>query len=396
MTALRQKQRGTVSGNRQQRRPRAGALMPPDRQPPVRGLSDIASAVEKPLAEYSREMPLELAAFFHAGQQVERCYSNTIELYDAIPKYFWGKVRREGGKYLPSIQRQFKHKKSAYQVTVFPARIINGRGEEKDYYPGLREELVEDALRKLACEGRGLFLDQQMSVVFSLYELQQELKQRGHTYNINQIKEALLICARTSIELKPLDGTRELSFTLFANVGLETREDWLQHGKRSRAFVRFNQLVTASIENLTFRQLDYETCMTYRSSLARWFHKRLSHNFIQAGLSTRYTIRLSTILRDSGVQRYAKISNNIRAVIKALDEIREARIITRFTTEKIHGRRSNKIMDAKFVLYPSQAFVREVRRTNAQLQQIAESEELESRRHGLRTIREQQVLELVP
>ncbi len=48
-------------------------------------------------------------------------YSNTVELYDAVPKYFASKKRmaamRENGKYLGSLKRHFKHRGRDYQAS---------------------------------------------------------------------------------------------------------------------------------------------------------------------------------------------------------------------------------------------------------------------------------------
>src|SRR5262249_45760912 len=53
-------------------------------------------------------------------------YSNTIELYDAVPKYFPVKKLSEiriNDIYLPVVTREFHHKGKAYQVEIRPARI---------------------------------------------------------------------------------------------------------------------------------------------------------------------------------------------------------------------------------------------------------------------------------
>ncbi len=55
--------------------------------------------------------------------------------------------------------------------------------------PVEEEELIEDTLRKFACEGQRFFLDDQAGVTFMLYQIQQELKCLGHTYNIREIKD---------------------------------------------------------------------------------------------------------------------------------------------------------------------------------------------------------------
>jgi hypothetical protein len=64
-------------------------------------------------------------------------YSNTIELYDAIPKHFSNPKQmdamREGGKYLPILERVFRHRQETYTVQIHPARIKDRHGDEKEY-----------------------------------------------------------------------------------------------------------------------------------------------------------------------------------------------------------------------------------------------------------------------
>jgi len=63
-------------------------------------------------------------------------YSNTIELYDAIPKYVTNpklvEAMREGGKYLPLMKREFRHRGEAYHVMIRPARLVDREGTEKE------------------------------------------------------------------------------------------------------------------------------------------------------------------------------------------------------------------------------------------------------------------------
>lgn len=73
-----------------------------------------------------------------------------------------------------------------------PASLKDKNGKEKYYYPSKREELVEDALRKFAVEGQGLFLDDAAGVTFTLHQLQQKLMNNGHSYSKDQIKDVIL------------------------------------------------------------------------------------------------------------------------------------------------------------------------------------------------------------
>ena len=72
-----------------------------------------------------------------------------------------------------------------------------------------------------------------------------------------------MICARTNITVTSEDGNSVLVSNLFETVGLQTRENWKGTGQKSRAFVRFNALVSKSIKSRTFRQINYEKVMSY-------------------------------------------------------------------------------------------------------------------------------------
>jgi hypothetical protein len=108
-------------------------------------------------------------------------YSNTIELYDAIPKYFSNKQRmaelRQDGTFLKSLKRSFRHRDNYYELIIKPARLIDKSGNEKEYYPSYQEELVEEALKKIAADRlNGVFLNDTAGVQFTLYGTCVEIK----------------------------------------------------------------------------------------------------------------------------------------------------------------------------------------------------------------------------
>jgi hypothetical protein len=291
----------------------------------------------------------------------EREFSNTVELYDFIPKYHWGKVQRINDKFLDSLEREFECRGVKYKVKIRPASVEDRKGIERYYYPSKREELVEDALRKFVADGQGVFLDEQAGVTFSLYQLQEELKKNGHSYSKDQIKDALLICARTNMTVTNENGTSVLVSNLFETLGLQTREDWKEQGNKTRAFVRFNSLVTKSITSRTFRQLNYEKVMSYKNVIARQLHKRMSHHYIQASIANPYHLLLSTIIRDFGLTQYKQLRDNLRDVQTALDEMIEKKVLISYQTEKIiENSKRAKLLDAKLTLIPDPTFVSEI------------------------------------
>lgn len=322
---------------------------------------DLIVATEaKKLNEYNHTKPAQLT-LFEMLLPDEREYSNTVELYDFIPKYHWGKVQRINDKFLDSLEREFECRGIKYKVKIRPASVEDRNGVERYYYPSKREELVEDALRKFVAEGQGVFLDEQAGVTFTLYQLQEELKSNGHSYSKDQIKDALLICARTNLTVTSEGGTSVLVSNLFETLGLQTREDWKDKGKKFRAFVRFNSLVTKSITSRTFRQLNYEKVMSYKNIIARQLHKRMSHHYVQASFTNPYHFLLSTIIRDFGLTQYAQLRDNLRDMQTALDEMVKKQVLLSYKVEKIlENSKRAKLLDAKFLLIPDPSFVSEI------------------------------------
>ncbi|MGI8640367.1 MAG: hypothetical protein ACR2MG_10535 [Pyrinomonadaceae bacterium] len=321
--------------------------------------------------DFNQSKPIQMG-LFELIHPSEKDYSNTVELYDFIPKYVWGRVERIQEKFLEPIEREFECRGQNYRVRLAPARIKDSDGVSRDYFPGKREELVEDALRKIATAGQGIFLDNEAAVTFTLYQLQQELKRTGHTYSITQIKEALMVCVGTNLQLTDGNGQDVLASSIFDTIGLQTREDWEGQGEKTRAFVRFNAMVTISIRNRTFRQFNYEISMGYQNVISRQLHKRMSHHFTQANFAQPFTILLSTVIRDFGLTAYEKLSHNLRDVEVALKEMVEKNVLFKYNLEKmIDEKRRNKIADVRLVLFPHPNFVGEVVNANKRQREIS-------------------------
>jgi hypothetical protein len=312
--------------------------------------------------EQSKPMQMEL---FESLMPDDKQFSNTIEFYDFCPKYVYWRTERLQDKFLDRLEREFECRGATYNISIDPAKIKDSDGVVRDYYPGVVEELVEDALRKLAVDGHGLFLDDQAAVTFTLYELQQELAKTGHTYSLEQIKKALMVCVGTTIHLTTQSGETVFSDHLFETVGLNTREDWKGQGKKTKAFVRFNSLVTKSIKEGSWRQFNYEVSMRFKHVVSRQLNKRMSHNFTQANLAVNYTITLSTMLRDFGLTTYEYVRDNLRYVTKALDEMVAKRVIRSYEIKNIYdANRKNKLVDALIELKPDLNFANQTIRAN--------------------------------
>ena len=321
-----------------------------------------------------RTQPKQLSLFQTFLPENDDKYSNTINLYDAVPKYFPTKHmagRRESGKYLPILEREFEHRGESFKLKIRPARIQYKDGQEREYYPSYREEIIEEALRKIACDRlNGVYLDDRAGVQFTLYALRKELWARGHALNLPDLLEGLKICNLASLSVQKVDGTAIIQAPIFPVLLVASKDDWLQNPKDARCYVQFNPLVTASIDHLTYRQFDYLTYMSYKHRLSRWLHKRLAHNYIQAGLLSPYTIRMSTILRNSGAYQSKRGNNNAREIDNALEELKTKRVLMKFTKDIVRGPR-NRLIDIAYTLQPDMDFINEMKKANARLKRLS-------------------------
>lgn len=297
-------------------------------------------------------------------------HSNLIELWDAVPKYHvtrrqQNKLRNDDG-YLPVYKYFFKHRSESYDIEIFPARIETEDGYV-EYYPGTREELVEDALRKLATvKNKSYLKDNRCGVVFSLYQLRKELQDTGHTFSFYELQEALEVMSHSAITIKSeLKSDKSISLRtaiLPSLLSVTDKKEGESSLRNSKWYADFASLVTESIRTETFRQFNYQKMMNYRSQLERWIYKRLAHNYIQASHQNSYSILLSTVERDSGLLQNNQLRHRMRKFNDVLDCLVKNKVLYSYeTTTSTEGR---KIIDVHYDLIPHQQFITEVKAAN--------------------------------
>jgi hypothetical protein len=210
--------------------------------------------------------------------------SNTIEIWDSIPKYSATQqsmnLARTKEGLLPRLEKTCIHKKREYRIRITPA-IVDCDGVEKAFYPSANEEIVEDALRKIAAEQYQGFYehpDQISGVVFSLNMLRKELRKRGHTRSYQEITRSLQILAGSNIEIELPDGRGFAKSNYLPSLAVVSRKEW-QEDPEARWVAHFHPLVTQSIAAVSYRQYNYHIMMSHKTQLSRWLHKILSHNY---------------------------------------------------------------------------------------------------------------------
>lgn len=316
---------------------------------------------------------LDLFQSFICNNDTERSQlSNTIDLWDSIPRYSisrqaMSKLRTADG-FLDLLEIAFVYRGTNLRAIIQPARIREADGTSLDYYPSANEELIEDALRKIATEQLCGFYDKpnyRSGVIFSLYMLREELKQRGHTRSYQEIIRSLRILSGSLIEIRTDNGLGIESFTrtnYLPSLSAVSRQK-LHDNPGAKWIAHFPPLVTKSIEALTYRQINYHRMMSHSTQLARWLHKQLALKFTFASQTNHFEMLYSTIKRDSALINYSRERDGISTLEKAFAELQTRSVLARFDKQEITKTRG-KIDDVRFTLYPSMEFIREIKAAN--------------------------------
>lgn len=323
---------------------------------------------KKSYKEYSESFPDQLSLFElleeplndspSANLSKPKKYSQSVEKYDFLPKVYYGKGK-SSKESLPVITRHFESNGQERVLEIYPAQVKDHKtGETTYHYLGKREEIVEDVLRKLVVEGNGVYLDGQLGLKFSVYQVRKELEKHNHTLSFVEVIESLRILAFTRFELRHPDKKRGIVFSPIDNFGYEGEDDEMT------TFIIFSKIVTEGINTLKFRLYDYERVMKYKNVIARQLHKRMSYYFTQASITNIYTIKLSTIIRDFGLTAQKRIQTNLIDVEKALEEMIEKDVLLNYEVEKIWNEKKTKLLDVKLHLRPSNSFSNETKKAN--------------------------------
>lgn len=262
--------------------------------------------------------------------------TNTVALYDLAPRFVFFTEERKDRKYLDAIQRSFQFAGSQYDLVLTPARILEG-DKEWDEYPGEREQLVEDVIRRLAVDRNRLRVKSKNEVVltFTLYEIRRELARLKHSLRLDEIKRALTILSKSHIEITRFDsgsdtedqpggkkgknkkGKSILHSSAFPVLAIRTQDD----EDDAETFVQLNPLVAQSIRTMEFDQVNYEWMMRIQGPLSRWVFKRIS---IQLMNSHNPDTKLAVLKASDIAQCFGMARSRWRDCLRRIDTAMEA------------------------------------------------------------------------
>lgn len=302
-------------------------------------------------------------------KELNHKYSYHTDLYDAAPKFWMSKnLPRKDGKYLDQLMRTFEHKGQMFTMTLTPANI-----EDKYYYPGVREEFIEMELTQMALEKGVPLIDGSFGIPFSFYELRKRLKDKGHSYSFYEIKESLFVMSRCNLTIMNESGSTAISESLFKSVGLRTWDDWQDAGRGSLCYVEFNSLHVAALKEGKWKLFNQQKAIGIKTILSRWIYKRMSREWI--GATQNYSIqwRLTSIIRDSGMEACRSIRDARPRVEKAFESLRigdrknlfGGDVIRQWSAkEELGGPRGTKLIDIVYTIIPGSQFIQDMKRCN--------------------------------
>ncbi len=334
-----------------------------------------ADKLPRPAKPEFENRQLLLFQDFLANTEEERNrLSNLIDLWDNVPRYSISRQAmteaRIEGQFLKHHVAEFQYLGKAFRRTLYPARVEDLDGKHRDFYASANEELVEHALRKLAVDQQAGYFDKtnyRSGVVFSLYQLRQELENRGHTRSYTQIVLALNILSGSIIEIESLESGRSLCRSTYLPFLAVVTRAKLRADPKAKWMVQFHPLITGSIDDVTYRQYNYHLMMSHRSQLARWIHMQLVLKYTFASLVKPFEMRYTTIRRDSGMlDAYDRTRDGIDKVDEALDELKAQKILSDIMRREITGPRK-KLIDVVFTLLPSLEFIGDTKAASKRL-----------------------------
>lgn len=294
--------------------------------------------------------PYQLSLFYY---NVEEQYSNVVQLYNEIPKYVCDAPRDQ--KHLESLERDFTVEGVEYRTVLHPARIkIKDKDGKmigtKELFIGTREELVEDAITKIAIDKRRLFtLSDTTRINITIREIQAELKRTKHQYSYEEIKEAIQVLggARMIIEEVGGDGTWGVSTYPEFMLSTDTDEPY--------GFVQLHPLMSEGIKRGLYTQYDYALAMSLNGRYARRLYKLLAAKFTWArAAGDPFKLNLNSFLTKHGFKQYERITDNAKMFRQSLESLKDAKIIHSWVEEP--KRKGRKTIDFVFKLHATPEF----------------------------------------
>ena len=317
-----------------------------------------------PPSKAIKSVQMDLFGQFVANDTSE--VSNTVEIWESIPKYFFTKRQQEKLRTEKGLAEPYKWEYmkdgQACTVKIQPALIEQVDESYKAFFPSVTEEMIEEALKKILTVQRHAMHDSkglETWVKFTLRMIYKELKARGKTRSIAEIKHSIEVMSSCIITF--YHGKKEIwKGAILQDLVTVGREDYIEDTDAHHV-ARLPLFISQSINSLEYRQFNYDRLSTCNEQLSRWIYKRLINRYRQASFMNDYHFLYSD-LKNSGLLQQSREIDNRNKVISALDELVVKGVISRYEIDvRKEGR---KITEVKYLVFAASDFIGEQKAAN--------------------------------
>ncbi|MGH1472647.1 MAG: hypothetical protein ACRBCS_15810 [Cellvibrionaceae bacterium] len=319
----------------------------------------MAARKTMPSGVRTKSLQFELFQTFVTNDDAE--VSNAIELWEGIPKYFFTPQKMESLRtpkgHADPYKWDFNYNNLPCTVKIQPALLEQEDGSYKAFFPGVTEELVEEALKKVFIS-KGLHFPNESEswVRFSLNMIKRELRDCGRSRDISKIKTAIEIMSKCIITLYK-ENKEVWTGSILQDLTTVGREDYLVNTTDSYHIARLPLFVSQGLNNLQYRQYNHRHYLSCDEQLSRWLYKLMINRYKQANPENTYHFKFSTVSRDSGLLQQANDRRNRTKLNSALEELKEKDVLREFT-ERYH-KEGRMIVDVVYTVWPSDTFISE-------------------------------------
>ena len=330
----------------------------------------LAKNKEKPPSQPIKSIQHDLFSNFLTNDESE--VSNTVDLWERIPKYFLSPqeqktLRTAEGLAKPYTQEYILRGKNgeplSYKIVIQPALIEQPDGEYKAFFPTKSEEIIEEVLKKIFTEQNlGIHDPKNVEswVKFSYGMINKELRKNNCSRTHQKIKHSLEImskCILTAYE----EGEEIYTGAILQDYCSVDRKQYLNDTKALH-IARLSVFISHAVNTLQFRQYNYKRLMNCKEQLSQWLLRRIINRFTYASVITSHNFLFSTVKIESSLLRAKIEGDNRKKVLAALDELKETGALFSYEIEeKWDGR---KIIDIKYTVKPTQEFSSEQKAAN--------------------------------
>jgi len=307
--------------------------------------------------------------------------SNTVDLWESIPKYFLSPQEQKTLRTAEGLAKPYSQAYTLrgpngeplfYNVTIQPALIEQDDGDYKAFFPGKSEEIIEEVLKKIFTEqdlGIHDTKNTESWVKFSYCMIDKELRKNNCSRTFKQIKQSLEIMSKCILTVS--DANEEIyTGAILQDYCSVDRSKYLIDTDALHV-ARLSLFISRAVNTFQFRQYNYKRLMSCKEQLSQWLLRRLINRFTYASIITSHHFLFSTIKQESSLLRAKLGSDNRKKVIKALNELKATGAISTYELEeKMDGR---KIVDIKYTVTPTQEFIQEQKAANKRHSLIQET-----------------------